>query len=149
MEPVRLGYVGCGFMAQKVHIPNFISLPNCQLLAIAEVRNQLGQKVRQKHQIPKLYQNHLELAKDDEIEAVAVSAGFSMQGQIAKDLLSAGKHVFMEKPMAVSVQQAEEMVNVAESNGVKLMVGYMKRYDAGNELVKSHLAQFRHGSDNI
>ena len=147
MEPVRLGYVGCGFMAQKVHIPNFISLPNCQLLAIAEVRNQLGQKVRQQHQIPKLYQNHLELAKDDEIEAVAVSAGFSMQGQIAKDLLSAGKHVFMEKPMAVSVQQAEEMVNVAESNGVKLMVGYMKRYDAGNELVKSHLDQFRQSGE--
>ena len=99
MDPVRLGYVGCGFMAQKVHIPNFISLPNCELLAIAEVRNQLGQKVQQKHQIPKLYQDHIELAKDDEIEAVAVSAGFAMQGQIAKDLLSAGKHVFMEKPM--------------------------------------------------
>ena len=68
MDPVRLGYVGCGFMAQKVHIPNFISLPNCELLAIAEVRNQLGQKVQQKHQIPKLYQGHIELAKDDEIE---------------------------------------------------------------------------------
>ena len=147
MNPVRLGYVGCGFMAQKVHIPNFISLPNCELLAIAEVRNQLGQKVQQKHQIPKLYQDHIELAKDDEIEAVAVSAGFAMQGQIAKDLLSAGKHVFMEKPMAVSVKQAEEMVKAAESAGVKLMVGYMKRYDAGNELARSYIDQFRQSGE--
>ena len=147
MDPVRLGYVGCGFMAQKVHIPNFISLPNCELLAIAEVRNQLGQKVQQKYQIPKLYQDHIELAKDDEIEAVAVSAGFAMQGQIAKDLLSTGKHVFMEKPMAVSVKQAEEMVKAAESAGVKLMVGYMKRYDAGNELAKSYIDQFRQSGE--
>ena len=147
MDPVRLGYIGCGFMAQKVHIPNFISLPNCELLAIAEVRNQLGQKVQQKHQIPKLYQDHTELAKDDEIEAVAVSAGFAMQGQIAKDLLSTGKHVFMEKPMAVSVKQAEEMVKAAESAGVKLMVGYMKRYDAGNELAKSYIDQFRQSGE--
>ena len=147
MDPVRLGYIGCGFMAQKVHIPNFISLPNCELLAIAEVRNQLGQKVQQKYQIPKLYQDHIELAKDDEIEAVAVSAGFAMQGQIAKDLLSAGKHVFMEKPMAVSVKQAEEMVKAAESAGVKLMVGYMKRYDAGNELAKSYIDQFRQSGE--
>ena len=147
MDPVRLGYIGCGFMAQKVHIPNFISLPNCELLAIAEVRNQLGQKVQQKYQIPKLYQDHIELAKDDEIEAVAVSAGFAMQGQIAKDLLSAGKHVFMEKPMAVSVKQAEEMVKAAESAGVKLMVGYMKRYDAGNELARSYIDQFRQSGE--
>ena len=41
MEPIRLGYVGCGFMAQKVHIPNFVSIPDCQLMAIAEVRTEL------------------------------------------------------------------------------------------------------------
>ena len=142
MEPIRLGYVGCGFMAQKVHIPNFISIPDCQLMAIAEVRTELGQKVQDRYRIPKQYHHHLELAKDDEIEAVAVSAGFALQGQIAKDLLSAGKHVFMEKPMAVSVKQAEEMLEAAESAGTKLMVGYMKRYDAGNELVKATVDQF-------
>ena len=115
MEPIRLGYVGCGFMAQKVHIPNFISIPDCQLMAIAEVRTELGQRVQDRYRIPKRYHDHLELAKDDEIEAVAVSAGFALQGQIAKDLLSAGKHVFMEKPMAVSVKQAEGILEAAES----------------------------------
>ena len=42
MEPIKLGYVGCGFMAQKVHIPNFTSLPNCELIGLAEVRPELG-----------------------------------------------------------------------------------------------------------
>ena len=83
------------------------------------------------------------MAADSEIEAVAVSADFALQGEIAKDLLSAGKCVFMEKPMAVSVKQAESLLETAKSTNTKLMVGYMKRYDAGNELVKLNVAQFR------
>ena len=143
MEPIKLGYVGCGFMAQRVHIPNFTSLPNCELIGLAEVRPELGQQVQQRWGIPRLYTDHTELAADSEIEAVAVSADFALQGEIAKDLLSAGKQVFMEKPMAVSVQQAESIVAAEKAAGKKLMVGYMKRYDVGNELVRSKVDQFR------
>ena len=143
MEPIKLGYVGCGFMAQKVHIPNFTSLPNCELIGLAEVRPELGGQVQQRWGIPRLYTDHTELAADPEIEAVAVSADFALQGEIAKDLLSTGKQVFMEKPMAVSVQQAESIVAAGKAAGKKLMVGYMKRYDAGNELVRSKVDQFR------
>ena len=143
MEPVKLGYVGCGFMAQKVHIPNFTSLPSCELIGLAEVRLELGQQVQQRWGIPRLYTDHTELAADPEIEAVAVSADFALQGEIAKDLLTAGKQVFMEKPMAVSVQQAESIVAAGKAAGTKLMVGYMKRYDTGNELVRSKVDQFR------
>ena len=119
MEPIRLGYVGCGFMAQKVHIPNFTSLPNCELVGLAEVRPELGQQVQQRWEIPRLYTDHTELADDPEIEAVAVSADFALQGEIAKDLLRGGKQVFMEKPMAVSVQQAESIVAAGKAAGKK------------------------------
>ena len=100
-------------------------------------------QVQQRWGIPRLYTDHTELAADPEIEAVAVSADFALQGEIAKDLLSAGKQVFMEKPMAVSVQQAESIVAAGKAAGTKLMVGYMKRYDVGNELVRSKVDQFR------
>jgi predicted dehydrogenase len=138
-----MGYVGCGFMAQKVHLPNLLSIPECELVALAEVRRELGRKVARRLNIPRLYADHRELAADPEIDAVAVSAGFSLQGDIARDLLLAGKHVFMEKPMAVSVEQAREIVDAAESAGVTLMVGYMKRYDAGNQVVKDTLDAWR------
>ena len=143
MKPINLGYVGCGFMAQKVHIPNFVSLPNCKLIGLAEVRSDLGRNVQERWGIPRLYSDHAALAADPDIEAVAVSADFALQGEIAKDLLSAGKHVFMEKPMAVSVRQAESIIAAGAAAGKKLMVGYMKRYDAGNELVRSKIDQFR------
>ena len=143
MEKVRLGYIGCGFMAQKVHIPNFTSIPDCELIGLAEVRTELGKQVQSRFGIPQLYRDHDELAQNADIEAVAVSADFTLQGEIAKDLLLAGKHVFMEKPMAVSVEQAEAIVAASQKSGKKLMVGYMKRYDAGNEIVKAKVTQFR------
>lgn len=143
MKPVKIGYVGCGFMAQKVHIPNLVNLPNGELVAIAEKRPALGARVQARYHIPRLYRDHQELAADPEIEAVAVSAAFHVQGEIAKDLLAAGKHVFMEKPMAISLQQGKAIVQAAQAHGGRLMVGYMKRYDAGNELVREKLIQFR------
>ena len=42
MQKIRLGYVGCGFMAQKVHLPNFHAIPDCDVVALAEVRQELG-----------------------------------------------------------------------------------------------------------
>ena len=142
MDRVKMGYVGCGFMAQKVHIPNLISLPECEFVAVAELREKLAKKVQERHRIPRIYRDHRELASDPEIEAVGVSGHFAVQGEIAIDLLRAGKHVFMEKPMAVSVSQAERILDAVRESGCRLMVGYMKRYDAGNELVKDKLDQF-------
>ena len=147
MEPVRLGYVGCGFMAHKVHLPNFSSLPGCRLVALAEVRQELGSKVQARFGIPRLYPSHLELAEDPEIEAVAVSAGYSLQGQIAQDLLRRGKHVFMEKPMATTVAQAEAILEAGREGGGRLMVGYMKRYDVGNECAREAIRAFRQSGE--
>ena len=58
MEKIRLGYIGCGFMAQKVHIPNFTSIPDCELIGLAEVRTALGKKVQSRFSIPQLYRDH-------------------------------------------------------------------------------------------
>ena len=143
MSKVRMGYVGCGYMAQKVHIPNFASIPDCELLAQAEDRQELGRKVQSRLCNPKLYTYHHAMLADPDIEALAVSADFMGQGLIARDGLLAGKHVFMEKPMAISVAQADITLEAGKQTGKRLMVGYMKRYDGGNELAKARIDQFK------
>ena len=55
MARVNIGYVGCGFMAQKVHIPNFQAIPDCQVLALAEVRQELGKQVQGEWEFQALY----------------------------------------------------------------------------------------------
>ena len=138
-DPIRMAYVGCGFVAQRIHIPNFSMLPGCEVLALAEVREGLGRRVAAQYGIPKVFKSHEEVAQDPDIEAVGVSAPYTIQGRIAEDLLRAGKHVFMEKPMAVSVDRAESIVRAAGQGKARLMVGYMKRYDTGNALIKKHI----------
>lgn len=142
-EPVRLGYVGAGNLAQRVHLPNFASLPGCVLLGLAEVRPTLGREVQRRLSIPRLYSDHQQLAADPEIEAIAVSAPFALQGEIARDCLLAGKHVIMEKPMAVSLAQADRLLAASRQTGARLMVGYMKRYDPGNQLAHDTIATWR------
>ncbi len=87
------------------------------------------------------------LCDDPEIEAVAVSADYVVQGNIAADLLRAGKHVFMEKPMAVSIRQAEAILEASAQGGGRLMVGYMKRYDPANVLMRHTVRAWKQSGD--
>jgi predicted dehydrogenase len=148
MRTIRLGYIGCGYMAQTVHLPNLSTIVGCELLALAELRPELGRRVQQALGIPRLYRDHEALLADPDIDAIAVSAAFSAQGQIARDALEAGKDVFMEKPMAVSVAQADAILMAERRTGKRVMVGYMKRYDAGNELAKAQIDLWR-ASDEV
>jgi predicted dehydrogenase len=140
---LRLGYVGAGFMAQKVHLPNFASLDSCSVTALAEAREDLRGAVADRFGIAKRYASHTELAADPEIDAVAVSADYSQQNVIAEELLLAGKPVFMEKPMATTLARADAILKAEKIGGSRLMVGYMKRYDAGNQLAKEAIQGFR------
>jgi predicted dehydrogenase len=130
-------------MAQVVHLPNFSSLDSCRVVALAEARPRLAERVAARFSIPQVRHSHLQLADDPRIDAVAVSASFDRQGEIAADLLRAGKHVFMEKPMAVSMAQAERVLAAARAGSARLMVGYMKRHDAGNRLAREIVRDWR------
>jgi predicted dehydrogenase len=143
MESVRLGYVGCGFMAQKVHIPNFTSLPQCRLEALAEVRADLRQKVARRFGIPRQYGSHEEMAEAGSLDAVAISAGYALQGEMAIAFLRRGIPVFMEKPMATTLVHARRILDAAAAGGGRLMIGYMKRYDAGNLMAREAIREFR------
>ena len=148
MNKLKIGYVGCGLMAQKVHIPNIIALEEeCELVAVAEVRRELGRKVQQRWRIPAFYESHTQMAQDKTLQAVCISGHFAGQGEMAIDLLKAGKDVFMEKPMAISVAQAERVLEAERQSGKRLMIAYMKRYDAGNIMVKNLIHEYHASGD--
>jgi predicted dehydrogenase len=143
MKTIRLGYIGAGFMAQKVHLPNFAKVAGCELVALAERRADLREKVADYHRIPKRYPDHLAMLDQEQLDAVALSAAFGVQSQLAIDCLRRGLPVFMEKPMATSTEQAEAVVEACREGKGRLMVGYMKRYDFGNILGRDQIRQFQ------
>jgi len=143
VNAIKIGFVGTGFMGQAVHLPNFMACPQCQVIALADLKRKQAELVAEHHQIARVYGSHAELAADPDVEACVVIVNEAFNRQIACDLLAAGKHVFIEKPMSRSAQAAQEMVEAARQAGKLLMVGYMKRYDAGVLAAKRLLDELR------
>ena len=140
---VKLGMVGCGMMGQFAHLRNYLSIPECEVVAVAELRPRLRRLVAERYGIARTYASHRELLDDPDVEAVCAVLPAHLTGPVGIDVLAAGKHLVTEKPMAASVEEAEEMVRLAEEKGVLHQVGFMKAYDAGVELGGSLINQWR------
>jgi|GEM_PF-71190 len=137
---VKVGFVGAGYMGQIAHLVNYVNSPRCEVVAIAEMRESLGRAVAERYRIPKVYRSHRELAEDPDVEAVVAILPYTLNAPVALDLLAAGKHVFIEKPMTTSLALAEKMHEAAARAGKILQIGYMKRYDPGVELAKETIS---------
>jgi predicted dehydrogenase len=129
MTPVRVAFAGVGYMGQVAHLRNYAFRDDCQVVAIAEPRPELAHKVAAAFGVPTIYADHRQLLDDPNIDAVVASQPHLRNGHIAIPLLKAGKYVFTEKPMAGSLEEAQEIQAAAEQGGVHVMVGVMKRHD--------------------
>jgi predicted dehydrogenase len=142
-----IAFVGAGFMGQVAHLRSFTQIPDCQVVALAECRPRLRELVASRYHIPRTYETHRELLQDDRVEAVVAILPHTLNDQVACDLLRAGKHVLVEKPMAASLAAAERMAAAADAAGVQVMIGYMKRYDAGVLLARQIIEELRESDE--
>ena len=142
-ERIRLGFVGAGFMGQLVHLPNFTEMAGCEVVALADRRPRLARLVADRYGIPGVCGSHEELCADASIDAIVQITSDDAHAPVAIDALNAGKHVYLEKPMATNLSDAHRMVEAAERNGRQLMVGYMKRFDTGVEMARSIIDELK------
>ncbi|MGC9320258.1 MAG: Gfo/Idh/MocA family protein, partial [Armatimonadota bacterium] len=136
MKPVRMGFVGAGYMGQVAHIANYARLERAEMLALAEPREALRRRVAERYHIQRTYPDHRELAADPDVEAVAAIMHESLVPPVVRDLLEAGKHVITEKPMGVASDECAELAALAEEQDLVYQVGYMKRHDTGISLAR-------------
>jgi predicted dehydrogenase len=118
-------------MGQLAHLYSFSRAPGCEIVALAEARPELARQVRARYAIPSVYGSHEELLADDGVDAVVASQPFHRNYYFGRELLEAGKHLFTEKPMAGTLQDARELVTLAEEGNLVYAVGFMKRHDPG------------------
>lgn len=145
-DPVAVGVIGAGFMSQVAHLPAFAGTNGCRLAALADNRADLLEAVGPRFGIGKRMADYRELLADSAVEAVVVSMPRRAQSAVVRDVLEAGRPVFTEKPMAFTAATAAALASLAESRGVPLAVGYMRRHDAGVALFRSLLAEALAGS---
>jgi len=133
---INLGWVGAGFIGQVAHLNNYIELNNTKIVGLAELRPKLGEIACKKYNIPRYYKNHNELLNNQDLKAIVAIVRRQHTASVALDILNHGHHLFTEKPMAPTVEQAERLVNVAEKNNCKYVTGYMRLHDSGVQSAK-------------
>ena len=139
MSKPRIGFVGVGNMGQCAHLRNYASLPECDVVALAEVRPGLGQAVAQKYGVPHVYRNAEEMLEHERLDGIVAIQPFDRHGQIIIPLYAAGIPILTEKPLAASVEMGEQMIEAMRAGGSWHMVGYHKRSDPATAYAKHEI----------
>ena len=137
MRTVKLGIIGLGYIGQ-LHLKNCQRIPNAEVVAVADV-SEKALKNAKKTGIKKVYKSYEGLIKDQDVEAVIIGLPTHLHLNCARESAEAGKDIFLEKPIARNVQEAKEILSVAERNSVKLMMGYHMRFNSEFTNVRENL----------
>jgi len=118
---VKVGIVGSRFEAD-IHAESFHILPDeAEVIAVASPTAGNAAKLAKKHGIPNVYTDYREMLKNPEIEMITIAAPNYLHHQITLDAAKVGKHVVCEKPFSMTLQEADEMIDVCKKEGVLLM----------------------------
>ena len=134
---IRVGVVGCGLIAQTMHLRVLADLPPFRLSAVCDVDPGVAETVRARFGAGKCVDSFEELVASPDVDAVLVATPDHYPPALAA--LSNGKHVLVEKPLCWTPAQGAELVEAARAAGVVAMVGYMRRYDSAYQLTVEHL----------
>jgi len=138
---INIALIGTGRMG-TVHTANLARLvPEANLCAVCDIRLEVAQKVADDNGITRVVKDYHELLADPTIEAVAIITSTDTHAQIIRDAAKAGKHIFCEKPLALDIDNIHQTLADVERAGVKLQVGFNRRFDKSfqrvREIVKS------------
>lgn len=138
---LRVGVLGCGTISQAAHFEACYKASNVELYAICDVAEELLNKMTDIYPCEKIYTDYDEMLKNPDIDAVIIGIGDQFHVTCAKKALLAGKHVLVEKPIGVSVEECEELETLVKETGLVLQVGSMKRFDGGIQFAKKFIEE--------
>lgn len=137
MTPLRAGVVGVGHLGQH-HARLYASLPGSQLVGVTDQSAERAKTIADRHGV------RVFSALDDllqHIDVVSVAVPTSSHYAVAKACLQAGKHVLVEKPIAVTSSEAHELVHLARQGGRCLQVGHSERFNPVMQVMRPHIGR--------
>ena len=122
--------IGAG-RAAMIHANNFKNkVKGAHMQAVVDIVEEVAKNAAEELGIPgNYYTDYKEAIKDPGVDAVVIASPTNLHKQIVIDCAKAGKQIFCEKPMAMNTQECQEMIDACEKYGVKLQIGFMRRFD--------------------
>lgn len=137
---VNIAVIGTGRMG-SVHTRNLArSIPEANLAAVCDIRLDVAQAVAAELGIRRVVKDYHELLEDPGIEAILIATSTDTHAFIMKDVAAAGKHIFCEKPLALDLASIDEALAAVKKSGIKLQVGFNRRFDRSFQRVHEIVA---------
>lgn len=138
MSKLRIGVIGCGYMAQMAHLPALSVVKDAEITVLCDVRGDVARQLASRWNVPR-WTTRVDEALDADVDAVFVLTPVQWHLNNVTVALRAGKHVFTEKPLAMSAASADQLRSLAESSGKNVTVGYMKRHELNVQTLRRRL----------
>ena len=139
IKPLKLGVIGVGVGAAEM-LPPMERASYIELFAGADIDPDVRERFKSRYPNARVYASAEELVSDPDVEAVWISTPNRFHAPMTILAANHGKHVVVEKPMALDMKQAEEMVEACEKNGVKLVAGHTQSFQPHVRLMRQIVA---------
>jgi predicted dehydrogenase len=147
-KPIGIGIIGCGGIAQGTHMPVYKALQDedkVKIVAVSDVHEETAKEAAEKFNVPHRFTDYKQMLELDSIDAVDICTPNYLHKQPAIDAFRAGKHVIVEKPLALNATEGEEMVAAANKAGKKFQIALNNRFNSGPQAVKRFIDQGKLG----
>lgn len=136
---VGVAVIGAGGFASAFHLPNTVKVPGARLVAVVNRTGSKAKQAAEKHGAHYCTTDVNEVLADDKVNAVIITTRHNLHASLAIRAAEAGKHVFVEKPLAITVDDCEAVCAAVEKAGVLLSVGFNRRFSKFSQLAKAAL----------
>lgn len=137
---LKWGVIGAAGIADRRTIPGIMLAENAELVHVMDVNADAAEQVRAKYHVSKASTSEDTLLADPEVEAVYIASPVIYHFDQVKKAAAAGKHILVEKPVALTSVQSAELIEVCDKAGVKAASGFMMRYHAYHQKMKELIA---------
>lgn len=148
MEPkVRIGFAGVGSMGQCAHLKNYVTIPECEVVAVSDLRRGLAERVAVHYGVPHSYGSAAEMIESEKLDGIVAVQMFTFNAGLYPGLYEAGLPILSEKPLAGSVEAGEKIVEALAKSGTWHMVAYHKRSDPASMYARQEIARLKQSGE--
>ena len=145
MKKVKWGVIGCGGIADRRTLPGMMLAENAELIAVMDANKAAAENVKEKYGAKYAFDRYEDLLALEEIEAVYIASPVFAHKEQAFAAAKAKKHILLEKPLGLTLEDSIEIIEVCEKEGIKLGVGLMMRFHAYHQALKKIIAEGKIG----
>ena len=131
MNKVGIGVIGCGRMGQRYAQDVAFRIPKARLVAVCDTYIEAAKKTAILCGMDNWSIDYHQLLENNKIQAVIITTPTNTHVQIIKDVAESGKDIFCEKPIALTLEETDAVVDIIQKAGIKFQLGFMRRFDSG------------------